>query len=689
MRDFVAPGLGLAKRRPGWMKIGGLVVSLCLGGLVAGGGCLAPSKPATEAPSGPSEEYERASPDPFATEQMTAAEAEQAAKVAAAQKVLEKVKDRDPEEERKKMARSRAISAEARKKLAKRAHDDAVKTARDALKVHEQNVDAMLVVAEVYYKEGKYELTRAVASSALQVDARIRSPEDTSRAYNLQGFAMLAMGEPNAATQSFKKAAEADEKNAAAWNNLGTRYLDAGDVVTATACFKYAIELDPRFFKAQLNYGASLRAERKWQEAESAIRKSLTLRPNYAEAYFNLGVLYLDADPFPGMDTTQRLNKAIQNLDKYRDLAIDNKGASLDAGTVGIGAAGSAKAPPPRVSKARAEDYIRVAKKGLEREARRLEREKGRKQEAATQAAAEATGGEPAGGEPVGGEPAGAGDAGADTPAPQGPGTTAPGGGEPAPSEPDTKAPDQPAPAKPAPAKPAPAKPGSGTDAPSQPAPAEPAPSKPAPSKPAPSKPAPSKPAPQGPSQPAPSKPAPSKPAPSKPAPSKPAPQGPSQPAPKNPVKPAPSKPAPSKPAPQGPAKPAPSKPAPQGPAKPTPTPPSTQKPSVQKPQSASIAMPKLRSGFLDGHGPISSSKKLPANPAWRGTRSSPSTLNSMEAGASGSPCVALVLMSPHQAVPALAYGLLVAHDLGSSARHARSASSGPPPSPRVSSRLG
>jgi len=598
------PSLGLG-RGPGLVSRGLVSLALVSRGLVslalvslALAGCLAQNTSGTQSPDGPSEDGEvnLADLSNVPGSGMTDAEAEQAAKVAAAQKVLEKVNDRDPEEEKKKMAKSRTISAQARAKLDQRANAEAVSIARDALKVHEQNVDAMLVIAEVYYREGKYELTRAVASSALQVDAKTRTPEDSSRAYNLQGFAMLAMGEDNAATQSFKKAAEADDKNAAAWNNLGTRYLDAGDIATATSCFEYALELDPRFVKAHLNYGASLRAERKWEAAEAALLEALKLRPNYPEAYFNLGVLYLDADPFPGLDTTQRLNKAIQNLARFRELAPAS-GSKSASDPKGLGVEGSAKAPPPRVSKERADDYIRVANKGIEREARRLEREKGREAGPGDDAAdAGDPGGDPSVADDAGDDEAGVADDGA--PTPQGP---AAGG--------DTEAP-------------APQGPAAGGDAePSQPAPAKPEPAKPAPQGPAtpapqePSTPAPVQPAPQGPSTPAPVQPAPepTQPEPTQPAPTQPAP---TQPA---PTQPAPTQPAPVQPAPQGPAKPAPTQPAPTQP----------QKPSVQKPQSASWS---------------SSPEKDRRNLASRGTRSVPPTLITMEAGAPSSTCVDLVL---------------------------------------------
>ncbi|MCH9688045.1 MAG: tetratricopeptide repeat protein [Deltaproteobacteria bacterium] len=596
-----------------------------LGAAVVLAGCPAKPKSETNEPSA-DEQADLSTYDPMTPSTGDLTDAEKAAKQEAAKKVMDKVKDRDPEEEKKKLARSRAISTQARDKLRKGQMKQAVSTARQALKVHEQNVDAMLVIAEVYQKEGKYELVRAVTSSALQVDIKIRTPEDSSRAYNLQGFAMLAMGEPTPATQSFKKAAEVDDKNASAWNNLGTRYLEAGDVGTATACFSYAIDLDPKFFKAQLNYGAALRASSKWEEAETTFRLALKLRPNYPEAYFNLGVLYLDADPFPGLDTTQRLNKAIQNLNKYRELAKGDPAARPGARSKGPGIGGSGKAPPPRVSKARADDFIRVANKGLEREARRIEREKERGAAGAEQpeggdptaaGAAAANSGDPAAGGTTADAPSAkdapstkkaGGPEGGDTTEPTKPTTQGPGKSTPA--KPTTQGPGKPTPAKPTPAKPT-------TQGPGKPTPAKPTTQ--APGKPTPSKPTPTNPTTQGPGKPAPTKPAPTKPTtqgPGKPTPTKPAP-APAKPAP-TPTKPAPT---PTKPAPTTPkpVKPTPVKPTP---VKPTPVKPTPVKPGVQKPKSAAF------------EGPRPAPKKFAFYSGSRGTRSIPPTLNSMEAGA-------------------------------------------------------
>lgn len=345
-------------------------------------------------------------------------------------------RDRDPEAEKRKMAESRARSEQAVKMLRLGRLADAVASSRAALKVHEQNVEAMLVLAEVFYRQGKYELVHAVTSSALAVDEKIRNPQETSRAYNLKGFAYLAMKDDERATQAFRRAAESDEKNAAAWNNLGTRYLESGDVDTALSCFRYALQLQPRFAKAHLNYGATLRAKGDWVAAEKALQTALGLQSNYAEAYFNLGLLYLDAPTYPGLDGQQKLERAISYFERYKAAA---------KGTSGPVVRPAETAEAAVVSVARAEDYIRVAHKGLEREKRRTER--AQKRQGDPPAAATSGGGTPA----------------AETP---------PASAAPAPGEPST-APQQPA--RPAGSPPpqnapvAPQKPGGSTPSPSAP----------------------------------------------------------------------------------------------------------------------------------------------------------------------------------------------------------------------------
>ena len=89
-------------------------------------------------------------------------------------------RDRDPEEEKRKMSLSRERSAKAVAQLRMGNLDRAIREARQALKIHEQNVEAMLVISEAFFKQGKYEIAQSVAGLALQIDPKVLRPDEAS-----------------------------------------------------------------------------------------------------------------------------------------------------------------------------------------------------------------------------------------------------------------------------------------------------------------------------------------------------------------------------------------------------------------------------------------------------------------------------------------------------------------------------
>ena len=64
-----------------------------------------------------------------------------------------------------------------------------------------------------------------------------------------------------------------------------------------------AAQLQPGFAKAHLNLGDAYRGLKEYERAQAEYQQALQLFPNYADAVFNLGILYLDADKMPNMDT--------------------------------------------------------------------------------------------------------------------------------------------------------------------------------------------------------------------------------------------------------------------------------------------------------------------------------------------------------------------------------------------------
>src|SRR5262245_59281846 len=213
------------------------LLTLALASCVALSGC-AKNQPSTGSPDEidlpPEHEVADKTTKPTVDPKATTTKPKSDEKVAA-HKVVEPTKpavappqDRDQNAEKAKMKRSREKSGKAKQLLRGGSFDKAISQARDALREHEQNVEAMLVIAECFYKQGKHELVISVTSSILKVDPKVLSPEEKSQAYNLMAFAYLQSGKRGDAFNSFKSAAETDQNNSSAWNNLGVQYMWKG-----------------------------------------------------------------------------------------------------------------------------------------------------------------------------------------------------------------------------------------------------------------------------------------------------------------------------------------------------------------------------------------------------------------------------------------------------------------------------
>src|SRR6185436_1601045 len=73
----------------------------------------------------------------------------------------------------------------------------------------------------------------------------------------------------------------------------------------------------------------------------------------YADAVFNLGILYLDADKMPNVDTTAKFNAALGYFQRYKQM-MQSAGQPLTRDPV--------------------EQYIAEAQEGIKKEQRRIER---------------------------------------------------------------------------------------------------------------------------------------------------------------------------------------------------------------------------------------------------------------------------------------------------------------------------
>ncbi|QRK08510.1 tetratricopeptide repeat protein [Archangium violaceum] len=220
--------------------------------------------------------------------------------------------------------------------------DAAATEAKRVLKAEERNVRAMQLLAQVYYRERKYELARMVLENA-----RTLAPGEAVT-HNALGLVQLALGSKPAALEAFKKASELKPEFAEARNNLGALLNEAQDHEAAARELEAAVQAAPDFVSARLNLGNAYRGLGDFARALAEYQHVLRLAPELPDTLFNLAILHLDAEP-PDMDTLVRLQTSLSYFEQYR--AKGGKDERVDT-------------------------YVKDARKGIEKEERRREREK-------------------------------------------------------------------------------------------------------------------------------------------------------------------------------------------------------------------------------------------------------------------------------------------------------------------------
>jgi tetratricopeptide (TPR) repeat protein len=210
--------------------------------------------------------------------------------------------------------------------------DGALAAARAALKIDASSVDAAAYVAFAYYHK------KQLDTSELVLDELFKRPTAKNNAgvYFVYGLVYDATNRPEQALLAYKKAVEIAPGFASALTNLGVHQLKNKQYGEAQATYeKLTKEMGKNDAVTLTNLGSAYRGRsgdypagsgdrnQLILAAEAAYKRALSANANYGPAYYDLGLLYLDADPFPSgggaLDTLQRLNAAKSFLDQYKN----------------------------------------------------------------------------------------------------------------------------------------------------------------------------------------------------------------------------------------------------------------------------------------------------------------------------------------------------------------------------------
>lgn len=209
--------------------------------------------------------------------------------------------------------------------------DRAIEAARAALEIDTTSIEAVAVMAHAYHAKGFQD------TAEVMLDMLYRERESSRQSpavFFVYGLVYDATDRPERALAAYYQAVQIAPTHQGALTNLGAHYLRKKMFAEATLIFeKLTGELGVRSAVVWTNLGSAYRGRASdypvgmpnrdafLRESETAFKRAMTHDRSYANIYYNLGLLYLDADPFPGpsgpMDTLQRLGQARTYFEEY------------------------------------------------------------------------------------------------------------------------------------------------------------------------------------------------------------------------------------------------------------------------------------------------------------------------------------------------------------------------------------
>ncbi|MBK9072042.1 MAG: tetratricopeptide repeat protein [Myxococcales bacterium] len=239
--------------------------------------------------------------------------------------------DTPPEEARKQVVQHLAT---ARALLAASTPDPdaAIRAAQQALAADSTSIDAQVTIAHAYYIKRLYD-TAEVLLDMLH-GSRAEAKQNAGVFY-VYGLIYDQRKDYDRALKAYTMAVNLNPAFASAHINLGVHQLRNKQYDMAVATYeKVSGALGQTSAEVYNSLGSAYRGRSAgWpagapdntaylRKAEDAFKRALTLRRDYATPYYNLGLLYLDADPFPGpagaLDTLVRLGQAKTYFEEYK-----------------------------------------------------------------------------------------------------------------------------------------------------------------------------------------------------------------------------------------------------------------------------------------------------------------------------------------------------------------------------------
>lgn len=212
--------------------------------------------------------------------------------------------------------------------------DGAIREAKAVLAVDGTSVDAQIVIAHAYYLKKLNDTAEVILDGLFN---KRPSSKNNAYLYYVYGLVYDRAGDSAKAFAAYKQAVALDGSYTSAQINLGVHQLDNKQYADATRTYELLTsQLGRRDAATLSSLGSAYRGssadfepgspnrDELLRKAEDAYKRAIAADRNYGPAYYNLGLLYLDADPYPSeggtLDTLVRLNRAKTYFDEYKNM---------------------------------------------------------------------------------------------------------------------------------------------------------------------------------------------------------------------------------------------------------------------------------------------------------------------------------------------------------------------------------
>lgn len=181
--------------------------------------------------------------------------------------------------------------------------------ARQAIERDAENIEALYVMARVFFAQKKWAAAKWVIKNALEI-----APSHGGL-YLLLGHTEKELDLLHDALDAYGLAVKFHPTDEAL-ESYGLLLLKRGRAVEALSVLERLVALRPNEYKNHLHVGNAYMANKRFELAQGAYVKALELKPDDKDINFNLGLLFYDMKP-EGMPELDRLKTSLEYFKSY------------------------------------------------------------------------------------------------------------------------------------------------------------------------------------------------------------------------------------------------------------------------------------------------------------------------------------------------------------------------------------